>query len=120
MWDSATGKELAGWAQKSLDGWCVVLRFVRRGKDNGADPLAGGVNRALQYTDDESKAVRLVTNEVQVYDPSNFDAGVVDKLRLEGVTTCGVSPGRNPSVALFVSEKKVRRFIPSIGNSSEC
>ncbi|KAK4699480.1 translation initiation factor 2A, partial [Phenoliferia sp. Uapishka_3] len=82
VWDSATGAELAGWAQKSLDGW------------------------ALQYTDDESKAVRIVTNEVQVYDPSNFGAGVVDKLRLEGVTTCSVSPGRNPSVALFVSEKK--------------
>lgn len=64
--------------------------------------------RALQYTDDETKAVRLVTNEVQVYDPSNFGLGVVDKLRLEGVTTSSVSPGRNPSVALFVGEKKVR------------
>jgi translation initiation factor 2A len=25
VWDSATGAELAGWAQKSLDGWYVHL-----------------------------------------------------------------------------------------------
>ncbi|KAI5475647.1 hypothetical protein MNV49_001064, partial [Pseudohyphozyma bogoriensis] len=82
VWDVATGAELIGWGQKSLEGW------------------------ALQYTADESKAVRVVTNEVQVYDPKDFAKGVVDKLRLEGVASCQVSPGPNPNVALFISEKK--------------
>jgi translation initiation factor 2A len=63
--------------------------------------------RALQYTEDETKALRVVTNEVHVYNPADFAAGIVDKLRLEGVTSCSVATGQNPSVALFVAEKKV-------------
>ena len=62
--------------------------------------------RALQYTSDEAKAVRVVTNELHVYDPANFDKQIIDKVRLEGVSSCSLSGGANPSVALFVAEKK--------------
>lgn len=65
------------------------------------------VCRQIQYTEDETKAVRIVTNEVHVYDPSNFAAGIADKLRIEGITSVCVSPGKNPSLGLFVAEKKV-------------
>ncbi|BGP21307.1 eukaryotic translation initiation factor 2A [Rhodotorula toruloides] len=82
VWDSVSGQELASFSQKSMDNW------------------------ALQYTADESKAVRCVTNEVHVYNPSNWEAGIVDKVRLDGVTSVSVSPGQNPNVALFVAEKK--------------
>lgn len=64
--------------------------------------------RQIQYSDDESKALRSVTNEVHVYNPSDWSAGIVDKVRLEGVTSVSLSPGRNPNVAMFVAEKKVR------------
>ncbi|GAA5888749.1 hypothetical protein JCM6882_002835 [Rhodosporidiobolus microsporus] len=82
VWDVQTGAELASFSQKSMDGW------------------------ALQYAEDESKAVRIVTNEVHVYSPSDWSAGIVDKARLEGVTSVSLSPGKNPNVALFVAEKK--------------
>lgn len=48
----------------------------------------------------------MVTNEVQVYDPSDFAKGVVEKVRLEGVTAFSLSKGATPHVALFASEKK--------------
>ncbi|GAA6038641.1 hypothetical protein JCM8097_009461 [Rhodosporidiobolus ruineniae] len=82
VWDVQTGQELAAFSQKSIEGW------------------------QIQYAEDEARAVRIVTNEVHVYTPSNWEAGIVDKVRLEGVTSVSVSPGRNPNVALFVAEKK--------------
>ncbi|KPV78089.1 uncharacterized protein RHOBADRAFT_23040 [Rhodotorula graminis WP1] len=82
VWDVASGQELASFSQKSFEGW------------------------ALQYTADETKAVRCVTNEVHVYDTANWSAGIADKVRLEGVTSVSVSPGANPNLALFVAEKK--------------
>jgi translation initiation factor 2A len=33
--------------------------------------------------------------------------GVVDKLKVEGATTVSLSPGLNPSIAVFTAEKKV-------------
>ncbi len=33
---------------------------------------------------------------------------MVDKLRVEGATSIALSPGLNPSIAVFVAEKKVR------------
>jgi hypothetical protein len=49
----------------------------------------------------------MVTNEVHVYKPADWNAGFVDKCRLEGITSFSLSPGRNPSLAAFVGEKKV-------------
>lgn len=79
----STGEELITFSQKSQEGW------------------------ALQYTISESHAIRLVSQEIQVYRPSSWSEGIVDKLRVEGATSVTLSPGLNPSIAVFVAEKKV-------------
>ncbi|GAA5982240.1 hypothetical protein JCM11641_006236 [Rhodosporidiobolus odoratus] len=63
VWDTVTGEELAGFSQKTWEGW------------------------QIQYAEDESRACRVVTNEAHVYNPSDWNAGIVDKVRLEGVTS---------------------------------
>lgn len=78
----STGEELISFTQKSLDGW------------------------QLQYTISESHAIRLVSSEIQVYRPSEWAKGIVDKLKIEGASAVALSPGLNPSVAVFVAEKK--------------
>ncbi|GAA6062758.1 hypothetical protein JCM10212_005554 [Sporobolomyces blumeae] len=82
VFDVATGQELASFSQKSIEGW------------------------EIQYSEDETKAVRCVTNELHVFDPAKWDSGIAEKLRLEGITSVTISPGRSPNVALFVAEKK--------------
>ncbi|KAF9528219.1 eukaryotic translation initiation factor eIF2A-domain-containing protein [Crepidotus variabilis] len=78
----STGEELISFTQKSQDGW------------------------DLQYTISESHAIRLVSSEIQVYRPSEWNKGISDKLKVEGSTSISLSPGLNPSVAVFVAEKK--------------
>ncbi|KAL4065104.1 eukaryotic translation initiation factor eIF2A-domain-containing protein [Scleroderma citrinum] len=78
----STGEELIAFTQKSQESW------------------------NLQYTVSESHAVRLVSQEVQVFRPAEWSKGVVDKLRVEGASMVSVSPGLNPSIALFFAEKK--------------
>lgn len=80
----STGEELVSFTQKSQDGW------------------------DLQYTISESHAVRLVGPEIQVFRPAEWSKGIVDKLKVEGATSLSLSPGLNPSIAVFVAEKKVR------------
>lgn len=79
----STGEQLTAFSQKGLDGWDV------------------------QYTISESHAVRLVSQEVQVFSPADWAKGIVAKLRVEGATSVSLSPGLNPSLAVFVAEKKV-------------
>lgn len=86
VWSASTGEELVAFTQKSQDGW------------------------DLQYTISESHAIRLVGPEVQVFKPAEWSKGVVDKLKVEGATSVSLSPGLNPSLAVFVAEKKVRRL----------
>ncbi|KAJ3891070.1 eukaryotic translation initiation factor eIF2A-domain-containing protein [Lentinula edodes] len=78
----STGEELVAFTQKSQEGW------------------------DLQYTITESHAIRLVAQEIQVFRPTEWGKGVVDKLKVEGATKACLSPGLNPSVAVFVAEKK--------------
>ncbi|KAJ4475455.1 eukaryotic translation initiation factor eIF2A-domain-containing protein [Lentinula aciculospora] len=78
----STGEELVAFSQKSQEGW------------------------DLQYTITESHAIRLVNQEIQVFRPTEWNKGIVDKLKVEGATTACLSPGLNPSVAVFVAEKK--------------
>lgn len=78
----STGAELIAFTQKALESW------------------------DLQYTISESYAIRLVAGEIQVFRPADWDRGIVDKLRVEGATAVTLSPGLNPSVAVFVAEKK--------------
>jgi translation initiation factor 2A len=83
----STGEQLTAFSQKGQEGWDV------------------------QYTISESHAVRLVGGEVQVYSPAEWAKGIVSKLKVEGATALALSPGLNPSVAVFVGEKKVRSQI---------
>jgi translation initiation factor 2A len=78
----STGEELVAFSQKSQEGW------------------------DLQYTISESHAIRLVSQEIQVFRPSEWSKGIVDKLKVEGATSISLSPGLNPSVAVFIAEKK--------------
>ncbi|TRM57853.1 eukaryotic translation initiation factor eIF2A-domain-containing protein [Schizophyllum amplum] len=78
----STGEELTSFSQRSQEGW------------------------DMQYTISESHAIRLVGPEIQVFRPSEWSKGIVDKLRVEGATSVTLSPGLNPSVAVFVAEKK--------------
>lgn len=78
----STGEELISFTQKSQEGW------------------------DLQYTISESHAIRLVSGEIQVYRPSEWSKGIMDKLKIEGATAVSLSPGLNPSIAIFVAEKK--------------
>jgi len=82
VFSASTGEELVSFTQKSQDGW------------------------DLQYTISESHAIRLVGQEIQVFRPAEWSKGIVDKLKVEGATSVALSPGLNPSVAVFVSEKK--------------
>lgn len=63
-------------------------------------------NWNLQYTSSESHAVRLVGSEIQVFNPSDWSKGVIDKLRIEGCSTISLGPGANPHIAVFIAEKK--------------
>ena len=85
VFSTSTGEELIAFSQKSQDGW------------------------DLQYTISESHAVRLVGADIQVFRPAEWSKGIVDKLKVEGATTVTLSPGLNPSIAVFVAEKKVRQ-----------
>ncbi|KAJ7799425.1 eukaryotic translation initiation factor eIF2A-domain-containing protein [Mycena olivaceomarginata] len=76
VFSSSTGEELVAFTQKGQDGW------------------------DLQYTISESHAIRLVGPEIQVFRPSEWSKGVVDKLKVEGATSVSLSPGLNPSVAV--------------------
>lgn len=80
----STGEELISFSQKAQEAW------------------------DLQYTISESHAIRLVGPDIQVYRPAEWSKGIVDKLKVEGATSIVLSPGLNPSVAIFVAEKKVR------------
>ncbi|KAJ3992031.1 hypothetical protein F5050DRAFT_1905565 [Lentinula boryana] len=65
----------------------------------------------VQHTITESHAIRLVGQEIQVFRPTEWGKGVVDNLKVEGASKASLSPGLNPSVAIFVGEKKVRNFL---------
>ncbi|KAI5823094.1 translation initiation factor eIF-2A [Schizophyllum commune Tattone D] len=78
----STGEELTSFSQRAQEGW------------------------DMQYTISESHAIRLVGPEIQVFRPSEWSKGIVDKLRVEGATSVSLSPGLNPSVAVFIAEKK--------------
>ncbi|KAI6110863.1 eukaryotic translation initiation factor 2A [Pisolithus croceorrhizus] len=78
----STGQELIAFSQKSQENWDI------------------------QYTVSESHAVRLVAQEIQVFRPAEWSKGIIDKLRVENAAMISVSPGLNPSIAVFVAEKK--------------
>jgi len=82
VFSTSTGEELVSFSQKTQEGW------------------------DLQYTISESHALRLVSSEIQVYRPADWSKGIVEKLKVDGATSVSLSPGLNPSVAVFVAGKK--------------
>ncbi|KAG7086328.1 hypothetical protein E1B28_002291 [Marasmius oreades] len=82
IFSTSTGEELMTLSQKSQEGW------------------------DLQYTISESHAVRLVGQEIQVFRPADWGKGITDKLKAEGASSVTLSPGLNPSMAVFIPEKK--------------
>lgn len=82
VWTVDSGEQTCAFTQKSQTGW------------------------NLQYTNDETLCARVVTNEVQFFDPANMAGGTVHKLRVEGVADFALSPGKNRAVAVFVPERK--------------
>ncbi|KAJ1310565.1 hypothetical protein OPQ81_007294 [Rhizoctonia solani] len=83
IWRVADGAELTSFTQKAQESW------------------------AVQFTADESQALRVVGQDVQVFSPAEWEKGVVDKLRVEGITSVSLSPApQNPTIAVFIGEKK--------------
>ncbi|PPR05157.1 hypothetical protein CVT26_012243 [Gymnopilus dilepis] len=82
----SSGEELISFTQKSQEGW------------------------ELQYTISESHAIRLVSSEIQVFRPSEWAKGVVDKLKVEGATAVSLSPGLNPSIAVFGAPASIKIY----------
>lgn len=64
----------------------------------------------LQYTYDEQYCARVVSNEVQIFESGDLTT-VWNKIRVEGVVDFAVSPGRKHSIAVFIPERKVRRWL---------
>lgn len=60
----------------------------------------------VQFSDDETVACRLVTNEVHFFDPGDFTKGIVDRLRLVGVDGVKLAPTPPTHVATYVPEMK--------------
>ncbi|RHZ55362.1 hypothetical protein Glove_416g6 [Diversispora epigaea] len=81
IWEVVTGKELISFTQKTQTNWNV------------------------QWTEDESFFSRMVTGEVHFYDTNRLDKGIHNKLRLEGVGDFSLSPGKSPSISIFIPEK---------------
>ncbi|KAJ2357428.1 hypothetical protein GGF43_001465 [Coemansia sp. RSA 2618] len=80
VWDAATG----------------ALRGAFVHKTFGED--------ALQWTDDERFCAKLVSGEVRFFAPDALGQPALT-LRVDGMTSFSVSPGRAPSVAVFVPER---------------
>lgn len=85
-----------------------TLLSAHKSGDVPAADVSLFICRDLQYTPSEDRAVRMVPNEIQIYNPSAWSKGAVDKLRVEGVSAVAPSPGQYPALAVFVAEKKVR------------
>ncbi|UZJ56294.1 hypothetical protein CBS101457_005614 [Exobasidium rhododendri] len=83
IWNTQTGEKVGSFERKSQEG--CHFHFVQS----------------------EKACLRLVTNELQVFDPQDMNGkGVIGRLRLEGMTSYEVGPGEKPSVAVFCGEKK--------------
>lgn len=85
VWDTATGAQIAEFERRQLDG-CF-----------------------FQFTEDESRCVRLAGSELQVYDPQQLTQGPVGRLRAENIGAFRLGPGARPSVAVFFPRRRARR-----------
>jgi uncharacterized protein with WD repeat len=103
---------------KNLKVWRTVVDDAEHGQERtvlGEYVQKNQTGWNLQYTTDEKFCARSVTNEVQFYESGDLKT-VWNKLRVEGVTTFAVSPGKTHSVAVFVPERKASSRESKCGN----
>lgn len=62
---------------------------------------------SIRFSSDEAVACRLVTNELQFFDPADFSKGTVNRLRVPGIAAFELSKTPGSYVAVFVPESKV-------------
>lgn len=79
LWSTSTGEYIRDFTQKGQAGW------------------------QLQFSYDEKYCARLVKNEVEFYETTNFKSSWA-RLQAEGCSTFSLSPGQNYSVAVFIPE----------------
>ncbi|MCD7469783.1 hypothetical protein HAX54_009028 [Datura stramonium] len=61
---------------------------------------------SIRFSSDEAVACRLATNEIQFFDPRDFNEGVINRLRVPGVAALELSKAPGLYVAAFVPESK--------------
>ena len=93
--------------------WAALSERVRRdGECNDGNDCVRAAHSLLcsshfHFAQNEVACLRLVSNELQVFDPQDMNGkGVIGRLRMEGMTSYEVGPGEKPSVAVFCGEKK--------------
>jgi translation initiation factor 2A len=109
-------KDEAGDATKNLKVWRTIGDV---GEGEEKQPLGRFVQKSqtgwnLQYTADERRCARSVTNEVQFYESEKLGT-VWNKLHVEGVSEFALAPGSDHAVAVFVPGRKVGTVYPSLG-----
>jgi translation initiation factor 2A len=115
-WERST-KDEAGDATKNLKVWRTIEEL---GEGQEKTPVGRFVQKSqsnwnLQYTADESRCARQVTNEVQFYESG--DLGTVwNKLRVEGVSEFALAPGPDHAVAVFIPGRQVSSAMPLHGS----
>ncbi|RYQ83987.1 hypothetical protein Ahy_B10g102878 isoform B [Arachis hypogaea] len=77
---------------------------------------------AIQFSSNEATACRMATNEVQFFDTRDFSKGIIDRLRVPGVSAIELSSAPGSHVAAYVPESKgipaCVQIFPS-GNASQ-
>ncbi|KAK9918766.1 hypothetical protein WJX75_006714 [Coccomyxa subellipsoidea] len=95
----------SGNAEKNLKVWdwrkgTIVMQLFQKSFSRDHWP-------AVAFTPDETSALHLVTNAVNVYNPQNFSQGVAKKLAVKGLAGFAVSPNASaPLLAAYVPEGK--------------
>lgn len=69
------------------------------------------VRPVIQFSEDESVACRLVTNEAHVFDGKDFSKGIVDRLRLPGIDGVQLAHSPPSHIAAYVPEIKVGSYL---------
>lgn len=61
----------------------------------------------IEWTEDESFCARLAPNEVQLFDSRDFKKGVSSAIKIEGIQSFSLSPGKRQTIAVFLAGKNV-------------
>ena len=89
-----------------LDGAETVLQFTQKNPSEWYI-ISMVISRKIEWTEDEAFCAKMATNEIQFFDAKNFGKGVQSRLKLEGIQSFSLSPGKRPVVGVFVGGKGV-------------